>query len=212
MTRKCPSCSADVLDNAKFCIKCGTKMPTLTPSPSAATPFAPSNPPPTPIREPSIAESVSVGGSVNVPLKEKEAISQPDESGVKEEVRSSNPAPTNKAEIKAAKSGGKSIIYAVIGIVIVGGGAFFFMSNKQTPIQAPASVSAPAGTTTSPTAPAPAPAPAPVTPAPAKPIAPALPATPKPTQKPMEPSAPAPSAPAPTAPDINKIMRDAVNK
>ena len=201
MTRKCPSCSADVLDNAKFCIKCGTKMPTLTPSPSIATPFAPSNPPPSPIREPSIAESVSVGGSVNVPLKEKEAIPQQDGSGVKEEVRSSNSTLSNKTEINAAKSGGKGIIYSVIGIVIVGGGTFFFMSNKQAPIQAPAPVSAPAGTTTSPTTPAP------VTPAPAKPITPASPAVPKPAQKPIEPVAPAPSAP-----DINKIMRDAANK
>jgi hypothetical protein len=199
MTRKCPSCSADVLDNAKFCIKCGTKMPTLTPSPSVASPFAPSNPPPSPIREPSIAESVSGGGSVNDPIKE--AVPQQDRGAVKEEVRSSISTPSDKTELNASKSGGKGIIFAVIGIVIVGGGAFFFMSNKQTPIQAPASVSAPAATTTSPTTLAP------VTPAPAKPITPASPAAPKPAQKPTEPAAPTSSAP-----DINKIMRDAANK
>ena len=46
MSRKCPNCTADVLENAKFCIKCGTKMPPNVTLGSTPTPFANRVPPP----------------------------------------------------------------------------------------------------------------------------------------------------------------------
>lgn len=199
MTRKCPSCSADVLDNAKFCIKCGTKMPALTPSPSVASSFAPPSPAPStpPIREQLIPEPVSISDSVNAPSKE--VVPQQDRSSVKEEVRPSNSASSNKIEPNTSKSGSKGIIFAVIGVVIVGGGAFVFMSNKQTPTQAPT----PAATISPPVAPTPV---APAA-APANTSAPVAPVVAKPAPKPV-----APAAPESNTPDINKIMRDAANK
>lgn len=202
MTRKCPSCSADVLDNAKFCIKCGAKMPALSPSPSVAAPFAPSSPTPSPIHVPSAPERVPVRDSVITPVKE--VVPQIDRSRAQEESHASNASQSKKVESNISKSGGKGIIFAVIGVAIVGGGAFFFISNKQAPTQAPTPASAV-------TTPAPA-ASSTVAPAvvPAKPealVAPTTPVTPK--------SAPKPAAPAdsaPSTPDINKIMRDAANK
>jgi len=194
MSRKCPNCSADALESTKFCIKCGTKLPALAPSTGAATPLTPPSPPPAPARVVSFAEPVSSGDSASAPVKDA---TPPDNSGgVKNEVQSYYSAPTMNKGPGTTKSGGKGIIFAVIGIAIIGGGAFFFMSSKQAPTQVPdpAVTAAPVTPTTSPVKPA-------------SPAASVVPAAPKPAPKPA-----APDAPASSAPDINKIMRDAANK
>lgn len=189
-------------------------MPALAPSPGLASPFTPPSPPPIPARVVSAPEPVSISNAVIPPVKA--VMPQEDRIADKKEVQSSNSAPTMKAESKTSKSGGKGIIFAVIGVVVVGGGAFFLMSGKQSPTQTPAP--APAATIAPPPAPvAPSAAPpaapsgAPVRPAatavPATPAAPAAPVASQPTPKPA-----APEAPASSAPDINKIMRDAANK
>lgn len=208
MTRKCPSCSADALDTTKFCIKCGTKMPALAPSPGLASPFTPPSPPPIPARVVSAPEPVSISNPVAPPVKA--VMPQEDRIADKKEVQSSNSAPTTKAESKTSKSGGKGIIFAVIGVVVVGGGAFFLMSGKQSPTQTPAP--APAATIAPPPAATPVTPPAPVAPpaAPVRPAATAAPAAPVASQPAPKPAAP--EAPASSAPDINKIMRDAANK
>ncbi len=210
MSRKCPNCTADVLENAKFCIKCGTKMPPNVTLGSTPTPFANRVPPPV-----SSTSNSSSAGAVfvspppaapDVPKKEVVSFA---------EVQANQTSRADTAiKTDAVKPGSnKGIIFGVIGILIAAIGGFLLTSSKDEspksvnvplmsapPLPAPSStIAAPPPKSTAPIAPPPAAAPSPIAPKPAPPPSPATLPAPVP-------------APAPSVPDVNKLMRDAANK
>ena len=217
MSRKCPNCSADVLDNAKFCIKCGTKMPLdvtsgSSPAPQLTpTPFANRVPPPasTNANSSGVATVFASPSPIAPATPKKEEISSAAESA--------NQASNVNTAIKTdaiKSSGNKGIIFGGIGILIAAISGFLLTSGKDEPAK---SVNVPA--MTAPATPAPAPTTATPPPRPAAPIAPPpavvpAPIAPKPASPPPPPPAvPAPApAPASAVPDVNKLMRDAANK
>jgi len=221
MSRKCPNCSADVLDNAKFCIKCGTKMPLdvssgSSPAPTEGrapqltpTPFANRVPPPASTNANSSGVTTVFASPITPTEPKKEAASSA------EAPASQTSAIENAIKTDPIKGGSnKGIIFGGIGVLIAAIGGFLLTSGKDEPAK---SVNAPA--MTAPATPAPAPTTATPPPRPAAPVAPPpavvpAPIAPKPASPPPPPQAvPAPApVPAPAVPDVNKLMRDAANK
>lgn len=212
MSRKCPNCAADVLENAKFCIKCGTKMPPNVTLGSTPTPFANRIPPPVS----SSSNSSSAGAVFVSPPPVAPSVPKKEEVSFAEVQANQTSRVDTAIKTDAVKPGSnKGIIFGVIGVFIAAIGGFLLTSSKDEPpksVNAPV-ISAPPVPAPSPTIAAPPPKPsAPIAPPPA--VAPAA-IAPKPAQPPPPATLPAPAptpAPAPAVPDVNKLMRDAANK
>jgi len=212
MSRKCPNCAADVLENAKFCIKCGTKMPPNVTLGSTPTPFANRVPPPVS----TTSNSSGAEAVFTTPPPVPSAEPKKEEVGIAQVESVKASIVNNETKNESSKSSGsKAIIFGGAGVLIAAIGGFLLTSGKDEPTKA---ISSPVVTSPAIQSAPPVPAPPPAAVIPPKPSAPTAPVptvTPAPiAQKPASPppvAVPAP-APPPSVPDVNKLMRDAANK